>query len=140
MPKPKITLKRCVICRRRFRPVPSAVLTQKTCRSPECRTQGRNRTARVRRNRALQDFRVEERERQRERRLLLKAEAPARIALDGIDAGRMSRAGLRAESIDLLEFIQESVDKALDLSRASLTRQLFDLLRDNPAKSGQPSS
>lgn len=92
--------------------------------------------ARVRRRRALEDFRADERERQRALRERRRRES-RRPCADVSTA--VSRAGCSGEAAELLGLIDESVDKALTLSRASLKRQLFAAFRDIPLNHGQTS-
>jgi hypothetical protein len=135
MPKPKTTQLRCTICRRWYLPSPTAITFQKTC-STECRLRRRRRLARARRERNLQDYRVDERERQRISRRRRKKKA-GDIPPETTDSGDMSRAGLIPQIADLQRVVRESVDKALDRSRPTLIRQLTALLGDTKANRGQ---
>jgi hypothetical protein len=123
-------LKRCTICRCWYHPSDKAVAFQKTC-SETCRLVRRRRLSRARRERELQDYRVDERERQRACRRRKK-----KAAQRG-NSDAMSRAGLQLQVIDLHEVVRESVDIALRKSRAALIRQLTAFLADNSPNRGQ---
>ena len=131
-------LKRCTVCRHWYHPCTTATSFQKTC-SEKCRLRRRRRLARARREHDLQDYRVDERERQLacRRRKKKKAASGGTITTDS-DA--MSRAGLQPQAIDLHELVRESVDIALGRSRATLIRQLTASLTDNSPNRGQVSS
>jgi len=124
-------LKRCTICRCWYHPTVKAVSFQKTC-SVKCRKIRRRRLSRSRRERDLQDYRVDERGRQRacRRRKMKKAAEAA-----GSDA--LSRTGLPPQVIDLHKVVRESVDIVLEKSRATLIRQLTASLKDSTAIPGQ---
>jgi hypothetical protein len=124
-------LKRCSICRHWYHPSIKAISSQKTC-SETCRRIRRCRLSRARRERDLQDYRVDERARQRacRRRKKKKATEPA-------DSDAMSRAGLQMQTIDIHKLVRESVDIALEKSRAALIRQLSASLADNSPNRGQ---
>jgi len=129
-------LKKCTVCRHWYHPSIKATSFQKTC-SEKCRLRRRRRLSRARRERDLQDYRVDERERQRVcRRKKKKAASEGTITTDS-DA--MSRAGLHPQAIDLHELVRESVDVALGRSRATLIRQLTASLTDNSPNRGQVS-
>ena len=102
-------------CRRWYVPAASAVHNQKTCGEAECRRRWRNRMARRRRDRDIQDFRVEERRRQvrcRERR---------RRKSTG---GAVSRAGLPPQVAEIEHVVLEKWDKLVRVSRAGLRREI----------------
>jgi transposase len=124
-------LKRCAVCRRWYHPSVKAVSFQKTC-SESCRKIRNRRLGRSRRERNLQDYRVDERARQRACRHRKKKKA-------GESAGSysMSRAGLPPHAIDIHAVVRESVDSALEKSRATLIRQLTAWLKDNTPILGQ---
>jgi hypothetical protein len=122
-------LKRCTVCRRWFHPSVKAVAFQKTC-SDICRKMRRRRLARSRRERDLQNYRVDERARQRACRHRKKTTEAA-----GSDA--LSRTGLPTQAIDIYTVVRESVDTVLEKSRATLIRQLTALLKDSTAIPGQ---
>jgi hypothetical protein len=124
-------LKRCTICRCWYHPSDKAVSFQKTC-SETCRLIRRRRLSRARRERDLQDYRVDERERQRACRSRKRKKAVQRG-----NPNAMSRAGLNPKVIDLHEVVRESVDIALGKSRAALIRQLTAFLADNSQNHGQ---
>ena len=124
-------LKRCTICRCWYHPTIKAVSFQKTC-SEKCRKIRRRRLSRGRRERDLQDYRVDERARQRAFRQRKMKKAAERAGSDAL-----SRTGLPPQMIDLHEVVRESVDIVLEKSRATLIRQLTASLKDNTAIPGQ---
>lgn len=138
MSKPKSSqLKRCTICRHWYHPSNTAISFQKTC-SEICRLRRRRRLSRARRERDLQDYRVDERERQRACRRRKKKKK----ALEGTanaDSDTVSRAGLQTQPVDLHELVRESVDMVLGRSRAALIRRLTASLADNSPNRGQVS-
>jgi hypothetical protein len=137
MLKPKeSSLKRCTVCRRWYHPSIKATRLQRTC-SETCRLRRRRRLARARRERNLQDYRVDERERQRLCRRRRKKTKPAGGALPPPSSVEMSRAGLRPQALDLHRIVRESVDTALHRSRATLIRQLTASLADKSSNPGQ---
>lgn len=96
----------------------------------------RRRLSRARRERDLQDHRVDERARQRACRRRKKKKAAA----GGMEAtawDAMSRTGLIPQPVDLQKVVRESVDIALGRSRAALIRQLTASLKDNSPNRGQ---
>lgn len=96
----------------------------------------RRRLSRTRRERDLQDYRVDERARQRDcRRRKRKKAAAGSMGTANSDA--MSRAGLPLQLIDMRELVRESVDIALGRSRTALIRQLTASLADNSPNRGQ---
>lgn len=113
--KDETVRRRCVVCRRWFRPAASAVHNQKTC-SPACRQRRRRWTARKRRDADIQNYRVDERERQRACRAAKKPK-PSRTQ-------DVSRAGLSSQVTELEEVVLEKWDKLISLSRASLRREI----------------
>lgn len=128
-------LKKCTVCRHWYHPSVRAASFQKTC-SEICRLRRRRRLARARRERDLQDYRVDERARQQAcRRRKKKKAASEGTATAASDA--MSRAGLQSQPVDLRELVRESVDIALGRSRAALIRQLTASLTDNSPNRGQ---
>lgn len=132
-----IRRRRCRCCRKWYRPHRSAEGSQKSC-SRACGRARRRLTARLRRERDLQDFRVEERRRQRECR---RRRRPPRAG--GKQAGfppvseGMSRAGLCPEAAELEGQILGSWDKSARMSRAGLRRDLQALLGRNRGSLGQ---
>jgi hypothetical protein len=124
-------LNRCVICRCWYHPSIKAVSFQKTC-SESCRRIRRRRLSRSRRERDLQDYRVDERARQRTCRRRKKKKAAETAGSDAL-----SRTGLQPQVIDLHEVVRESVDMVLEKSRATLIRQLTASLRDSTQNPGQ---
>ena len=95
--------------------------------------------ARKRRRNSLQDYRVDERQRQRRHRQQSRQHKGAPNASVTATPLPVSRASFRAQRSDLRKLVRETVDKALDQSRASLTRQLFALFDGNHANTGQDS-
>ena len=130
-------LKRCTICRRWYHPSVKAISSQKTC-SETCRLRRRRRLSRARRERDLQDYRVDERARQRACRRR-KKKRPASGCTATADSDVMSRAGLPSQPLGLQKLVRESVDIALGKSRAALIRQLTASLADNSPNRGQVS-
>lgn len=129
-------LKRCTVCRRWYHPSIKAASFQNTC-SKQCRLKRRRRLARARRERNLQDYRVDERERQRASRRRRKKKA---ASTETGDPAAVSRAGLLSQPMNLQQLVRESVDKALEKSRATLIRQLTASLADNSPNRGQVPS
>ena len=123
--------KRCCSCHRWFHPHPSAVLSQKTC-SLECRIQRRRRLARLRRERELHEYRVEERLRQRGCRAR-RGEASRSETV----SGPVSRTTLSVQITELQEIILKKWDQELQRSRASLARHLKVLVKENQPNPGQ---
>jgi hypothetical protein len=81
----------------------------------------------------VQDYRVEERERQRRSRAQRQAEAAKTQA-----TGRPCHAPASdGKSAELAEKVLESWDRAVAMSRASLERRMARILRDLAAFSGQ---
>lgn len=124
--KGKIKRRRCCSCRRWYYPHPSAEQNQRTC-NDKCRVKRRNLLARRRREQNLQDYRVDERERQRRRRKKLR-EAMLADRGNTLVSSDLSRAGLPLQTADLQETILKNWDKQSRLSRASLRRDLEALL------------
>jgi hypothetical protein len=124
-------LKRCTVCRNWYHPSIKSVSFQKTC-SDNYRKIRRRRLARSRRERDLQDYRVDERARQRACRRRKKK----RMA-ESANPDTLSRAGLPPQVIDLHEVVRESVDMVLEKSRATLIRQLTASLIDSTQNPGQ---
>jgi hypothetical protein len=135
MSKHETPLLRCTVCRHRYRPSLTAATFQKTC-SDSCRLRRRRRLARARRERNLQDYRVDERERQRASRRRWKKKKPGDFPPETTDSVDVSRTGLQPQVADLQTFVRESVDKALERSRPTLIRQLTAFLADNQANRG----
>jgi hypothetical protein len=96
----------------------------------------RRRLSRARRERDLQDYRVEERARQRVCRRRKKKKMAA-AGMEMADSDAMSRTGLQPQTIDVHELVRESVDIALGKSRTALIRQLTASLKDNSSNRGQ---
>jgi hypothetical protein len=124
-------LKRCTICRCWYHPSIKAISFQKTC-SGKCRKIRRRRLGQSRRERDLQDYRVDERARQRACRCRKKKGAAETAGSDA-----RSRTGLPPQVMDLHTVVRESVDIVLEKSRAALIRQLTASLRDSTRNPGQ---
>ena len=105
--------------RRWFHAAPSATDHQRTC-GAECRRARRRWLARRRRRPAVQDFRVDERNRQRERR--------KRVAVAATAGHAPASAPKPAE---FAEKMLESWDEAVAVSRASLQRRFAVILRQS---------
>jgi hypothetical protein len=88
--------------------------------------------ARLRREREIYVYRVEERLRQRECRAR-RCEASRTETV----SAQVSRTTLSAQVTELQEFILKKWDKEFQRSRASLSRQLKCLLRGNQQNPGQ---
>lgn len=123
--------KRCTICRRWYHPSIKSFSLQKTC-SETCRKIRRRRLARLRRERELQDYRVDERARQRVCR-----ERKRKRGVEPPTSGNLSRTGLTPQRTDLRRVVRESVDMALGRSRTALIRQLTAFLKDSTPIPGQ---
>lgn len=112
------TCARCSECRKTFTPSARAGAKQKVC-SPECR-QRRDRTlARRRRRRELVEYREDERRRQRAHR----AKRPEESEGGGCHAPASD-----CKLLDLQEKVVVFVDRALARSRASLLRDLAEII------------
>lgn len=109
--------RRCSECRASFHPSPQAQATQRVC-SPKCRVTRDRKLARKRRRRDLDDFRTEERERQRSCR---RRRAEAREAPEG---GGCHAPPAAPNSLELPDNFIQFVDRAVERSRASLLRDL----------------
>ncbi len=108
--------RRCRECRKWFTPAVSAVDHQLVC-GGACRGQRRNRLARQRRHDDLDEQRADERARQQQRRWgRAKAAGCHELPSDG-------------NSAELLRKVEQIVDKAASLSRATLRRDLGRILR-----------
>lgn len=112
--------KRCRSCRKLFYPDACAQQNQKTC-NRECRTKRRRRLAKRRRERNLQDYRVEERERQRKHR---KERQVAQTVSRADVPDEVSRSGLSVKPAVIGRVILKNWDKQARLSRAGLQRDL----------------
>lgn len=128
----KVPRRRCTLCRKWYRPHPSAAQTQKSCSSLECRRKRRRRLAKRRRSLDLHEYREDERERQRTCR-------QKRQEASGTNppTAELSRAGLSLQLAELKEVILKIWDKNSKQSRASLHQELLLFLRDKCEKPGQ---
>jgi hypothetical protein len=106
-----------------FHPHTSAQRNQRTCNG-KCREKRKRLLAKRRRERDLQDHRVEERKRQRKHRKRLQGGKAVPYA----DSLEVSRAGLSPQATVIEEVILKNWDKLSRLSRASLRRDLHVLL------------
>jgi len=111
--------KRCSECRQWFHPAWSALETQVVC-GPGCRAARRLRLARLRRGREVQDYRVDERRRQRECRRRRREKA------DPVACHAPASPLIPAE---LKQNVLEIWDIAAAVSRATLARRLPTALR-----------
>ncbi len=110
-----VLCRRCSECRRTFKVSPSARKTQRVC-GAACRAKRDRRLARARRRREIDEARIEERERQSAWREV------------------RSKAGCHAPASEpkcsfSLNEIGQFVDRALELSRATLVREVRGILR-----------
>jgi hypothetical protein len=128
--KKRCRRKRCSECRNWFEPSHTAVHTQKTC-SRRCREKRRRKLATRRRNRDLDGYRADERQRQadcRERRRIRRRE--------GAKDSQVSRAALSAQEAILRDEIIESWDRLIERSRARFERRIGHLLGRSGKKQG----
>jgi hypothetical protein len=108
---------RCTECREWFTPAVTACGHQRVC-GEGCRRRRRCKLARGRRRRALEEHREDERARQQKRRDAAEPGARHELASDG-------------KSLELLLKLQQIVDKAALLSRATFRREALRILRRN---------
>jgi hypothetical protein len=130
-----VTRRRCSECRCPFTPSPRARSTQRVC-DAECRAARDRKLARARRRREVDDYRAEERVRQRASRA---TRAQARAAALGAPCHAPPSA---SKSSELPEEVAELVERAFEASRATLLRDLsrnWPRLRENVAKAGPVS-
>lgn len=123
--------RRCCECRRWYVPSCTAAHTQKTC-CPACRARRLRKLARRRRALDVEEYRADERERQRECRARRRAESDK-----GTKEPLLSHAGLLPREAILCREIIESWDKQMMLSRAYLERRISVLLGRAAKKPGQ---
>lgn len=112
--------KRCTECRGWYEPAASALETQRVCGEAACKRARKRKQARARRSARLQDYRADERSRQREcrdRRRAKGCHAPASVG-----KAALLKAGM-------LETWDEMVGGLAALSRASLQRRIPRLAR-----------
>lgn len=146
--------RRCSECRAHFEPEASAREKQRVC-GPGCRKLRRARLARQRRRADLDEFRAEERERQRQcrerRRTAVAAELGSQSCRGSPQSACSGRGGQACHGLasarkplNLHQEVLEMVDSSLTLSRASLERattrirqQLSRLAARDPLDSGQ---
>lgn len=106
---------RCTECRRWFTPAATAREHQKVC-GLGCRQLRRNRLARRRRGGEVEEWRADERERQRKRRKAMKE-------------GQCHEPASDRKYLEVLAKLEQIVDKAVDLSRATFRREARQILR-----------
>jgi hypothetical protein len=139
--------RRCTECRARFQPALSAVHTQRVCCDAKCRASRRRKLARRRRERRLQDYRVDERNRQREsrkrRREEVAASVPVSAATGSSDSTETPRPTVPCHappsSTDPMEIARkmlEEWDRHHALSRATLERWIARFLRRSETSAG----
>ena len=107
--------RRCTECRKRFVPNVRASGHQRVC-GEACRGRRRNRLARRRRQDDLDGHRADECARQQKHR-------------DGAKAAKCHEPASDASSAELLSKMQEIVDRAASLSRATFRRDAMRILR-----------
>lgn len=138
---------RCTVCRDWYQPHGCARAKQKTC-SKECRRKRQRKLARKRRAADVQEHRVAERERQRRSRAKRRqaerdagtqpaetapetapercdAEARSRSVTAGEES--LSRARLGLQDVEMVEEFLNRWDRAQELSRARLERELLEM-------------
>ncbi len=113
---------RCTECRKWFEPAVTASGHQRVC-GEDCRGSRRRRLSALRRRRTLAEQREDERARQRKHR-----EAPK--------WGECHEPASDGKSWELLLKLQQIVDKAARLSRATFRRDALRILRRNAMFSG----
>jgi hypothetical protein len=114
---------RCSECRSWFKPAPPAA-AQKVC-GAQCRRKRRRRLARRRRALAVQDYRVDERQRQRLHRQRRRAAGGSPLGTRGPCHAPPSPGNI----VELAAKVLESWDRAAALSRATLRRKIPKILR-----------
>ncbi len=142
MTKDPECVRRCTECRRRFAPEPSALATQKLCGDKACKASRRNALARARRLRDVQDYRVDERVRQRASRAQRAAaskspaapQSPPRAG-PAVTECHVPPSTQNAQQITL-QLLAEW-DKAAAESRASLKRRVTAILARSASFAGQ---
>lgn len=107
--------RRCTECRRRFVPNVRASKHQRVC-GEACRGRRRNRLARRRREGDLDGHRADECTRQQKHR-------------EGAKAAKCHELASDAKGAELLRKMQEIVDRAASLSRATFRRDAMRILR-----------
>jgi hypothetical protein len=117
-----MALHRCTECRTWFSPAVTATKHQRVC-GEECRRRRRNKLARQRRRDDLEEQRADERDRQKKRREAAKPDGCHEPPSDG-------------KCADLLLKLQQIVDEAARLSRATFRREAIRILRKSTAFTG----
>ncbi len=123
------TKKRCTECRCWYAPSGRAVKTQRIC-GAACRTKRRRRRARPRRGREGQAARGAERERQRRWRAAQRANPQVRDAARGHVTAICHAPASDSRYAEWQEKVRETVDRVVDLSRATLYRLVPRILGD----------
>jgi len=118
--------RRCCECRRWYTPDPRARRSQKTC-SQTCRLRRRARQKKARRVANLQRARETERLRQQRHR--------ASKRLKTQEKARVSRPGMSAEAVEIIEIILAKLEQDQRLSRPGIQRLLRGFLGSNAAGS-----
>ena len=118
--------KRCSECRCWFVPVRTAAKSQRVC-GEECRRGRRRGQARSRRAERVQDYRVDERERQRACRARRKGALQKGAGAAAGGGGHAPPSS--ANGLEFVEKVLESWDEAAALSRAALARGIAAILR-----------
>ena len=118
--------RRCISCRKWYRPHPSAVTIQKCC-SAECRRSRRRYLAKRCRLEDLESYRAREKARKRSSRQRRRAVKTESAVVLPVVSGRMSRASLSAEATELQGNILRNWDKTMELSRAGLQAYLLGI-------------
>jgi hypothetical protein len=130
---------RCRVCRKHFHADPRAP-TQKVCSAP-CRLVWRHKHAKQRRALDLEGHRQADRARQQAwreaRRAATGAPATSSRRVTPPSSEALSRAGFAAQPLGKKEEILLAWDKASQLSRASLERDLAKILGENASIVGQ---
>lgn len=129
----KIKAKRCVECRRKYRPDVSVGAAQKTC-SVTCRCARRKWSAKAWREASVETYRERERERQRRHRERSRGVAVGDVSASGVP---LSRTGVLLEVSELTGFLKEIGDKVEALSRTGLARKVRMLSGARTEKRGQ---
>jgi hypothetical protein len=112
-----MSLHRCTECRKWFTPAVTATLHQRVC-GPECRRRRRAKLARARRGSAVEEYREDERERQRKRR-------------EGAPPGTCHEPASGGKAAELLGKMQRIVDGVVRLSRATFEREIRRIVRES---------
>lgn len=129
----KTRMKRCVVCREKYRPDVSVGAAQKTCSIP-CRRARRKRSAKAWREARVEAYRDRERKRQKRHRERSKGVSVSDVGASGVS---MSRTGVFLEASELTRFVEEIGDKVEAVSRTWLARKVRILSGVRVEKRGQ---